>query len=34
MVLRGVMDANYWCLDICIGWAGSVHAAMYLYIHP
>ena len=25
MILQGVVDANYCFLEVCIGWAGSVH---------
>ena len=32
MILQGVVDANYRFLDICVGWAGSVHDAR-VFVH-
>ena len=32
MIQQGLVDANYWFLDICVGWPGSVHDA-HVFAH-
>ena len=27
MLIQGLVDANYLFLDVCVGWAGSIHDA-------
>ena len=34
MILQGVVDVNYRFLDICVGWAGSVHDARVFVRSP